>query len=167
MEALELACYSAEYITPAAEAFSWYQAHPHSVTVAWEGSSIVGFVNLLPVSREMFARIRAGEFNDSEMTAADILSLEECLAQPFELFLSCVVVDERYRGRGLARQLVGQALSRYVEGGMSCQHVVTDNVTLEGRRFSERLGFRLVCESDHGSRVYQCAVEDLAKTLGM
>ena len=165
MEALEAACYSAEYIAPAHEAFSWYESHPHSVLAACEDGRVVGFVNLLPVRPTLFARICDGSFNDAGMTADDILSLEECAKAPFELFLSCIAVDGKQRGTGLARTLVATALAPYLSPAFACEFVVTDNVTEDGERFSKRLGFKLVCDSDHGTKVYRHTVRDLAAKL--
>ena len=165
MEELELTCYSSDYITPAVESYNWYRCHPHSTLVACEGAEIVGFVNLLPVRRDLFELIQTGRFNDSNMTASDILPLDGCADRPIELFLSCIVVHERFRGSGLARSLAAMALAPYLEEGTSCRFVVTDNVTPDGVRFSECLGFEFVCESDHGSRIYQCEIAKLVETL--
>lgn len=167
MEALEAACYSADFIAPADEAYAWYCAHPHSVVAAVESGRVAGFVNLLPVRPELFERTLAGAFNDAGMTAGDILSLDECAEGPFELFLSCVVVGEAHRGRGLARWLLARALEPYCSAGLSCTRVVTDNVTPEGVRFSECLGFRFACLSDHETRVYVHDVSGLANALDL
>ena len=155
MEALEAACYGREYIAPAEEAYAWYRAHPHSVVALLMGDQVLGFANVLPVRQELFAAIVAGEFNDAGMTTSDILSLDGIRQEPFELFLSCIVVTPAWRGKGLARQLLREALRPYLCGGLACEHVVVDNVTDAGVRLSESLGFRFVCESDHGTKIYR------------
>ncbi len=165
MEALEESSYPSCYIASAEEAFSWYRERPHSVIAACEGERVVGFVNLLPVSLKLYGEILAGTFNDARMRAEDILSHEQCLAGPFALFLSCIVLEDRMRGKGIARRLLGKALAPYLSADMRCSCIATDNVTAEGARFSEGLGFSLICESDHGTRVYARDIEGLAKVL--
>lgn len=84
MEALERTCYSAEYITPAEEAYAWYLCAP-STTIALaddgagthDSAHIVGFINLFPVSEQVYQGIRAGTFNDRDLTAADVVALPE------------------------------------------------------------------------------------------
>lgn len=71
------------------------------------------------------------------------------------MFLSCIVVDERFRGGVLVPQLLAAAVGRFDRIEVCTGPVVIDNVTAAGERFSQRYGFSFVCDSDHGSRVYE------------
>ena len=160
MEELEAACYSREFITPASEAYEWYRQRPHSIVALLEEDRVIGFANLLPIETALFEQILAGSFNDAEMTWEDILPLPGEGLEPntsFELFLSCIVLAPEWQGRGLARTLLAKAAEPYSEAIQAgrCSRVVVDNVTADGARLSERLGFKFVCESDHCSKIYE------------
>ena len=72
---------------------------------------------------------------------------------PLHMFLSCVVVAQEARPLGLTRKLLQAAAQPYAK--LPCVGVVTDNVTADGCRFSERYGFTRICRSDHDSWVYE------------
>lgn len=150
MEALELQFYDAEFITPPEESYRWYLHHPHSTVAAESNGRLVGFVNLFPVLPEVYKALRAGTFNDHFLEMEHIAPLT---AQPLHMFLSCVVVHHDFRGKGLTRQLLREAVKPYA--ALPCVGVVTDNVTADGCRFSERYGFARICRSDHDSWVYE------------
>lgn len=157
MAALEGQAYGEEFITPVAEAWEWYRCHPASVVAAIDDGSgaIAGFANLFPVRPALFNALAAGLFNDSDLTADQILDLPKP-GEPLltTMFLSCIVVEESYRGRGLARWLLGEAARTYEGCVDPGARIVTDNVTPQGERLSQRLGFELACVSHHGSHVY-------------
>lgn len=150
MEALERLYYDAGFITPAEETWRWYTAHPHSTVAAAINGKLAGFVNLFPVQPEVYEALKAGHFNDHFMELEHVAPL---CATPLHMFLSCVVVHHDSRGKGLTRQLLREAVKPYA--ALPCVGVVTDNVTADGCRFSERYGFTRICRSDHDSWVYE------------
>lgn len=150
MEALELQFYDAEFITPPEEAWSWYARHPHSAVAAAINGKLVGFVNLFPVKPTVYQALREGRFNDHFMVMDDVADITDT---PLHMFLSCVVVAQEARPLGLTRKLLQAAAQPYAN--LPCVGVVTDNVTADGCRFSERYGFTRVCRSDHDSWVYE------------
>ena len=172
MAALEARCYGSEFIAPAEEAHAWYQRFPYT-TVALgvdagshegcaPGRIIAGFVNLFPVIDEVYTALRAGQFNDAELTVgqiADIAAVRPAdepagAAAPLHMFLSCIALEPQYRGKGLARRLLVAATNQYRGVESQIDAIVTDNVTPEGVRFSRRYGFELVGPSNHGSQVF-------------
>ena len=150
MHSLEKKFYEEEFITPSEEAYEWYKKYPYTVTVAKDGDKIAGFVNLFPVKKHIFELIKAGKFNDSEMTAEDIED-KEC-KEMLNMFLCCAVIDEEYRRDGLTAKLLRAASKQYE--GCICGEIVADNVTEDGYAFSEKYGFDFVCNSDHDSKIY-------------
>lgn len=150
MEALELQFYDAEFITPPEESYRWYIHHPHSTVAATDGKRLIGFVNLFPVLPEVYEALRAGTFNDHFMELEHVAPLT---AAPLHMFLCCVVVAREYQHQGIAHQLLQAAVQPYAP--LPCASVITDNVTADGCRLSERYGFtRLRC-SDHDSEIYE------------
>lgn len=150
MEALERQFYDAEFITPAAETWRWYERHPHSTVAAEIDGRIAGFVNLFPVQPEVYTALQAGCFNDHFMELEHVADITDT---PLHMFLCCVVVARKHQRRGIAHQLLHAAITPYA--GLPCLKVITDNVTDDGCRLSERYGFTLLGESDHNSRIYE------------
>lgn len=161
MARLEARFYGEEFITPAEESYAWYVRHLHSVVAARTpcGCGIAGFVNLFPVRPGVGEALLAGRFNDAGLVADDIVPLEGLRASGARgnkttMFLSCVVIDPKFRGRGLLRRLMGRAVEVYRPYMASLGHVVADTVTPDGARLMERYGFMFQRPSDHGSRIY-------------
>lgn len=166
MAQLERRFYGDEYITPAAEAFACYTRFPLSTVAATAADGgVVGFVNLFPVRQHVFNGLLSGTFNDSALTEADMAEVPPPHGERLPMFLSCIAIDPAYRAGGTARRLLCAAADGYASVEHLCDLVVTDNVTEDGRRFSERLGFSFVCESDHGSRVYAMRYAELLQRL--
>ena len=86
------------------------------------------------------------------MQKIHVLSLHR--GEVLEMFLSCVVVARPFRGSGLCRALLQEAVKPYLPYLPCCNRVITDNVTADGERFSRRYGFRCLGESEHASRLY-------------
>lgn len=150
MAALEAACYGADYITPAAEAYAWYRRDARSTVAAVDASgALAGFVNLLAVRPEIHRALLLGAFNDSALTA-DGLAPPGAPGGPF---LSCIAVRPEWRGSGLSLALLRRAAAAYPEWPPDAL-IAADNVTAAGERLSRRCGLTLRCVSDHGSRVY-------------
>jgi len=163
MADLEARAYSDDFIAPAQEAYAWYRRYPYTVVVlacanagapAGDERRIAGFINMFPVTDEVFEGLRAGTFNDADLTVDQIVDIELAGDGPLHMFLSCIAVDEAYRGHGVAGALVRAAAARYEHVAHRVDWIVTDNVTPGGERFSQNLGFDFVRTSDHGSAIY-------------
>lgn len=165
MEQLELQYYGPEFITPAAEAWRWYERYPYTVQVAAEDDKVVGFVNLFPVKSHIYAMLKAGTFNDHYLTSDGVEDIYQETEAPLYMFLCCILVEPEYRGRGITRELLRAAVAQYEGVSHRCTEVITDNVTAEGEAFSRRFGFRKWQNSDHGSVIYLQTWEAFADIL--
>lgn len=159
MERLEASCYGPEFIAPAAEAYAWYLRLPDSTIALGDGSgAVAGFVNMFPVTDEVYRGLRAGTFNDAGLKASDVVDAARLstgeVEGPAHMFLSCIVVGRAYRGGAASRALLREAVARYERIEGLVDEILTDNVTPEGVRFSRRWGFDPVCASDHASQVF-------------
>lgn len=152
---LERSFYDEEFIAPADEAYRWYAQHPHSVVAALQEDRVMGFINLFPLRHELYSTICAGRFNDADLMADDIVSLDTLLNsdESFDMFLSCIAVDRQCRAQGLTRELVQAATKIYLPFMDKLESIVIDTVTDDGFRFAKRLGFGFLCDSDHDTRV--------------
>lgn len=175
MAELEARAYSSDFIAPAQEAYAWYLRYSYTVAVLADaegegpvgaGRRIAGFINMFPVVDEVFEGLKAGVFNDAELTVDQIVDVDAPGDGPLHMFLSCIAVDEGYRGRGVAGALVRAAAVRYKDVAYRVDWVVTDNVTPGGERFSQNLGFEFVRKSNHGSAIYLQKYASFERRLG-
>lgn len=163
MEQLELKYYSKEHVTPHQEAYLWHLSNPKTGFVLEDEGRIVAFSDILPVKQKIFEQILAGNFNDKDLTAKDLVSMEalkpgECL----NLLLSCILVDDDYRRTDALFILLNAHLDYYrdfMNRGIRIDTVITSNVTTAGERFSERMGFDLVGRSKHETTIYKTSFQ--------
>ncbi len=166
MEALELRYYGTDFITPAAEAYRWYQKQAYTTTAAVAKGQVVGFVNLFPIAEACFEQLMQGTLNDHFLTAEDVADIAADDA-PLHMFLSCILVEPAYRRAGLTLQLLRAAAAPYLPHRHRCKLIATDNITPAGARFSRRLGFERICRSDHGSDIYAQAFSAFLSNIAL
>ena len=165
MAVLEESYYSREFITPAAESQRWYDTYPYTTVVAAAGDGIAGFVNLFPVKQAVFDALLAGQYNDHDMTTEAVVDLARHNGETLEMFLSCIVVARPFRGSGLVRALLQEAVRPYLPYLDFCNRIITDNITPAGERFSRRYGFRCIGSSAHSSRLYIQTFADFVRKV--
>lgn len=165
MEELEKMYYDEEFIAPYEEAYEWYKSKEYSVIVVEDNHKIVGFMNIFPIKKWVFNELKKGTFNDKYLTPNEIIDFNTCEGGIYNLFLSCVVIHSDYR-KSEALNMILKAYAQYysdIRKDIELQYIITDNVTKEGERFSERLGFSKVIDSEHESVVYMGKVGDFIK----
>lgn len=150
MAQLEARFYGTEYIAPPEEAYRWYCRLPHSTVAATEHGRVIGFINLFPVKKEIYARLRHGTLSDAELLTEDLCDPNDAESELL-MFLSCIVVDPDHRKDRLALRLLQQAMLRYRPFAHLCTTVLIDTVTSDGERFARSLGFLPLGPSAHDS----------------
>ncbi|MEF9951499.1 MAG: GNAT family N-acetyltransferase [Clostridium sp.] len=153
MEDLEKEYYSSEFITPYTESYMWYKKAPHSIYVEKINGEIAGFINMFPVNREVFNSIKKGEFNDAALRFSDIISIDNVKNRD-NMFLSCIVVNKKYRGIGIALKMLTSSIDIYRSVNSKIENIITDNVTKDGENFSIKIGLKKEVESNHNSQIY-------------
>lgn len=154
MYQLEREYYSEEYITPYQEVYRWYRKFPYTTFAAAEADEIVGFINLFPIRNSLFEEIKNGRYNDRDLTVSDILNVHAENETPLNMFLSCLVVSKERRKQGMTELLLRTAVDYYQPYAERFGFIITDNVTQEGQRFSQRYGFQPLQASGHDSQLY-------------
>ena len=159
MEQLELKYYSEEHVTPHKEAYQWHLANPDTSSVLEEEGRIIGFIDMLPLRKAVIDRILDGSFNDKYLKADDLVSMDKLReGESVDLLLSCIVVEKEYRKTGALKMLLDDKMEYYrnfVKKGIVIDSIVTSNVTEDGVRFSERMGFQRVGTSNHGTALFR------------
>jgi len=151
---MEQEYYGLENITPAEEAFRWYQKYPYTTIAASDGKEIAGFINLFPVKKQVFELLKTGQFNDHDLKLEDIANIDEPGNEDLNMYLCCIVVKEKYRKENLSKKLLQVALLSYQRVWDRCKWIITDNVTEKGAHFSEKYGLSFICRTNHGSNIY-------------
>lgn len=165
MAELERLFYDDSFITPAAESERLFRLYPYTLVAVADGNMIAGFVNLFPVKKHIYDALVNGILNDHDLTAEAVTNLSQHRGEPLHMFLSCIVVAPAYRTMGLARTLLTAAVQPYLPYLEYCQQVVTDNVTDDGVRFSQRYGFRPVGSSHHASSIFVQPFADFVRRI--
>lgn len=159
MEHLELKYYSKEHVTPYEEAYLWHLSNPKTGFVLEDSGRIAAFTDILPVKQEIFDQIKCGTYNDKYLTSDDLIDMEKLKeGDSVNLLLSCVLVDDDYRGTDALKILLDAHLDYYqgyADRGITIGTVLTSNVTEAGERFSERMGFERIGRSEHQTTLYQ------------
>jgi hypothetical protein len=159
MEQMELKFYSEEHVTPWLEAYKWNLSNPKTGFVLEDCGRIVAFTDILPVRQEVFEGIVNGSFDDKYLTEKDLVAIEESKeGDRVNLLLSCILVDKDYRETDALKTLLNAHLDYYrgfADRGIQIETVVTSNVTREGERFSERMGFDRIGRSGHDTTLFR------------
>ncbi len=165
---LEAAYYEETYITPYQESYRWYLAFPWSNCCLVDGEVLVGFLDMFPISEDLFNQIKVGEFNDSDLKTQDIVDVFSMPKGPVHMFLSCIVIHKDYRKTDALTMLLKKQVAFYkhfIEKGLQVEWIITDNVTKEGEGFSRRLGFIKETISSHDSVINISDYKGFAKRI--
>lgn len=162
MYEIERYYYSEEFITPAEESYLWYKFKANSICAIADNGIIVGFMNLFPISEEIYNQIKRGVYQDSKMTYKEILEPDESEG-PIYLFLSCVAVHQQYRKSKALEMMLEDYIKQYeawLLKGYSIHGIVTENVTQAGLKFSLKMGMKNINISDHNSYICEGTFEN-------
>ena len=168
MEAMEKQYYSSDYIADYKDAYDWYAKLNFTSMAIFDQGKIIGFLDLFPVKEPIFDLLKKGMFNDKNLKTEDIVDIRKIKGGRYNLFLCCIVIDKAYRSTNALKILLKTYVDYYQSfftQGISFDEVITDNVTVEGERFSEKLGFKKLLKSDHGSVVYCHKFKDLCEVV--
>lgn len=167
MKKLEEKYYDQEFITPYEEAYKWYKKYSYSIRAIEVDDKVIGFINMFPINDRVYRLLKQGQFNDKYLEIEDLINLETYEEKELNLFLSCILIDEKYRKTEALTLILNEYSNTYKEVNkkFKIKKVITDNVTDGGSNFSKRLGFEKVIDSNHDSIVYETAFEDFIKNI--
>lgn len=167
MKILEEKYYDEEFITPYEEVYQWYKEYNYSIRIVEDKGQVVGFLNLFPIKREIFDLLKQGDFNDKYLEKNHIVNIDSNECEEINLFLSCILIDGSYRKTNALKLLLEEYARFYseLENRVKINCVITDNVTESGARFSRRLGFIKVKDSNHSSEVYMTTFKEFKENV--
>ncbi|MEA4816740.1 MAG: hypothetical protein VB120_07785 [Lachnospiraceae bacterium] len=159
MEKIELKYYSKEHITPWKETKKWYDKYNNSTVAIEHEGKIIAFLNMFPIKKDIYDKIKQGIYNDKFMTAGDMASVSKKMF----MYLSCIVVEEGFRIPDVFKLLFDTACSHY--DGCDILSIIEESVTKEGASYVKKLNFKPVCETIFGTYVFECLYSDFMKAL--
>ncbi len=165
---LEAVYYEKIHITPYQESYRWYLAFPWSNCCLVDGDNLVGFLDMFPISENLFGQIKSGKFNDADLKTQDIVDVFSMPNSTSHMFLSCIVIHQDYRKTDALSMLLKKQVAFYkpfIEKGLQVGWIITDNVTKEGEGFSQRFGFIRETISSHDSVINISDYKGFAKRI--
>lgn len=167
MKDLEEKYYGKDFITPYEEAYRWYKTYEYTIRAVEIKGEVVGFINLFPINDRVYKLLKEGRFNDKYLEVKDLIDIENNSGEEINLFLSCVLIDEKYRKTKALTLILREYMNFYqgVNEKIQIKNVITDNVTGKGEGFSKRLGFKKVKSSDHNSVIYEISFENFVENI--
>lgn len=144
---------------------TWIEINPDIYTFLFDRQHdrVCGYINAMPIKDGCFARIKAGEIRDNEITSDDIVPFLR--DQTVKLYLMSVTVDPSLRraNQGLLQEplerlinaFVGKLFYYAVNHNIRVTKVVSVGWTEPGKKLCEALGMVLVGKDKDDHPIYQ------------
>lgn len=142
---LDKKVYETIYLTNVHQLLDRYKANTKSFIVAYnEKNSIVGYMNLYPVTDELYNDIKELRIDtDIDISSDDILPYER--GGKYKLYIMSVVVTPKYQGTSVSK-LLSKGFHEYLQickvKGVTIDNVLAIAVSNSGVKFSKRLGLK-------------------------
>ena len=117
---------------------------------------VVAYAMILPLKEEVYQRIRAGEFIDTELTKDMVQSFDR--PGEYRVYFASVAIHPRHRGASLLLAMIDFMVEDFIalaERGIFARTLTADVVSREGEKMAQLLGLKEVCRSNHGSRIFE------------
>ena len=136
---------------------SWIEKNPDIYTYMIDDKTgkVVGYINAMPVSDDLCAKIVNGESLDIEISADDILTFED--NNNYTLYFCSIAVHPDYRGTVAFTCLYNAFIKHLIhltERGIFITKLLADGVTDKGARMCRLSGLDKVLETSYGSSIY-------------
>lgn len=167
MEEIDHQYFPEENISPALEAYKWYLADQNSCITIKDNSTVIAYVNILSLKKDVYDKIKNNKMNESEILVSD---LELNKNKYFNyLYFSTIAIDKNHRDIATLRKLIDittQKLVKLVIEGCKIKEVMADCSTLEGQKITQRfLKLKPFKKTSHNSMIHILSGEEFMKFL--
>ncbi|MBI3300930.1 MAG: alpha/beta hydrolase [Deltaproteobacteria bacterium] len=145
-------------------ALSWVETNPDIYTLLFDNNSeqLSGYINAMPVDRELFSQIKAGLVQDNDIRPEKVLPFIP--GRPVDMYLMSIVLSPAVRRARLG--LFNEAFEKLINGfidkliryekneNIRVREVVAVGWTLEGRKLCELIGMKQVAQDTFTNPVY-------------
>jgi hypothetical protein len=124
---------------------AWKKKNPHNLTYIFDGDIFMGFMEILPLTRECGELFDRQELLEEDLTADFILPPDEMHAAEY-VYISGIAVPDTasWRSKCAAAALVscGAGMIRHLYGGGQLKKIFANPTTYWGNRIIGRFGLR-------------------------
>jgi len=147
-----------DLIASAETAYSWYEYNnmTHVAVRDFVSQKIVGYFSALPVTDDVYQKIRQGEFKDKDFT---IDAIQQYIFSDFyKLYIAAVAIDPQYQNTGafirLYNALIDMLLALAKERDIYISEVIAEASTKQGEKFCKMVGMKKISQTENETDVY-------------
>lgn len=155
--ALDYMVYDTQYQMTCAECAAFFEKNPQIYFIAVDETvqKVVGYFNFCPISKELADKIKSGHFLDSNMTAEDVQIYKD--NHEYCGYMASLVIHPAYQRQGIANTLI-EAWQEFLKTmslsrGITFTELLADAVSPGGEYLLKKMGFSLLCETEHGTKI--------------
>jgi hypothetical protein len=141
---------------------TWYNYNPLTLLGVRDISTrkLIGFINTLPISDDLYNKIVQGNFDDTIIDTCDIRQYD--MPGPYKLYISSLCVHPKYNSTTafmlIYSSFIDLLLTLATEREVFITDIVADGATVKGATLCETIGMKKCADSIHNTNVYSAAL---------
>ena len=156
--ALDKQSFDERFLSPASEDYERLLPNRENGIVIVEHATgmVVGYSMLVPVSDEIYERIRSGKFSEHDLAPGMVAKYDG--PGFYNLYFMGVVIHPEHRNVRMVMTLIDAMAEDFISlfgRGIYIKRMVADVVSRNGVKFCRLFGLRKTCGTDHGSTIYE------------
>ena len=158
LQALQLdrMTYPREYWLDEETVTEYLRTHPEVYVFAEdENGKLIAYLNMSCIDKRSFKELLSGKENDLCIKAENLRFPEK--GDDNILYFSSVAVEEKYKGRGIARALFNAMAEKFkalMRDGVYFTYVIADAVSVGGEKLCRAFGMEKVLSTSRGSGIF-------------
>ena len=159
--AIDRQVYHSEFQGRADACHAWLDRNPEIYTIIVDSGSqqVVGYINAMPVERELFELIATGTKIDVDIPSEKILRFS--LPDFYLMYFSSIALHPSYASTTAFKALFDafiDKLLRLARQDVFVTEIIADAVTPDGVKLCEFAGMKRCNDSNHGSSIYKVSL---------
>lgn len=148
--------YPTQYWLSMEQCRGYFAKNDRIYTMLVDDGRVVGYLNFSPIVERKYNEIASGKCLDTTIMPDDIETYRA--GNAYYAYLSSVVIDEQYRGRGYAnlfiKSLSDQIVSLYRQN-IYIRRIVADVLNDGGEKVATNFGLQKAIRTENNSVIYQ------------
>jgi hypothetical protein len=134
----------------------WIEIEPDIYTFVLEDGAVRGYINAMPVTDDLFTRIKEGKVNDPDITPDDIAPFTR--GRRLKIYLMSIAIDPQTKGANLGlshevsdrllRAFIGKLIWYAIERDIRVTELSAVGWTAKGRKMCELMGMTKTGRND-------------------